>query len=77
MASQSLNCRKPLNPILGQTYQGLIDGCPVYMEQISHHPPITSIYFIGRGYKIYGTVGVEVQLRLNYIKGVNDKTLTI
>lgn len=47
------------------------------MEQISHHPPITSIYFIGRGYKIYGTVGVEVQLRLNYIKGVNDKTLTI
>lgn len=47
---------KPFNPILGETFQGFIDGCPVYAEQISHHPPITSIYFIGRGYKIYGNL---------------------
>jgi hypothetical protein len=47
------------------------------MEQISHHPPITSIYFVGRGYKIYGNVAVDIKLRLNYVKGVNDENLTI
>lgn len=42
---------KPFNPILGETYQGRIYGCPIYLEQISHHPPIGSIYMVGRGYK--------------------------
>lgn len=45
---------KPFNPVLGETFQGSINGCPIYMEQVSHHPPIASFYFIGRGYKIYG-----------------------
>ena len=36
---------KPLNPILGETYQGkLPDSSMVYMEQICHHPPISYIY---------------------------------
>lgn len=30
-----------------------IDGCPVYGEQILHHPPISALYFVGRGYRIY------------------------
>lgn len=47
---------KPFNPILGETYQGFIAGCPVYAEQVSHHPPITAIYFIGRGYKVYASI---------------------
>lgn len=25
-----IKMEKPFNPILGETYQGLIDGCPVY-----------------------------------------------
>jgi hypothetical protein len=45
---------KPFNPILGETYQTIIDGCPVYGEQISHHPPISAVFMKGRGYKIYG-----------------------
>lgn len=45
---------KPFNPVIGETYQGIIDGCPVYGEQISHHPPISGILFYGRGYKISG-----------------------
>jgi hypothetical protein len=45
-----LEMTKPFNPVLGETYQGFIDGCPIYGEQISHHPPISSILFIGRGY---------------------------
>ncbi len=35
--------KKPFNPILGETYQGsLYDGTRLYMEQISHHPPISA-----------------------------------
>lgn len=33
---------KPLNPILGETYQArLEDGTELYLEQVSHHPPIS------------------------------------
>jgi hypothetical protein len=35
---------KPFNPILGETYQGEIGGIPVFVEQISHHPPISAFY---------------------------------
>eukprot|EP01067_Filipodium_phascolosomae_P007507 Filipodium_phascolosomae@DN6036_c0_g1_i1.p1 len=32
---------KPVNPILGETYQAMLqDGTRVYCEQTSHHPPI-------------------------------------
>jgi hypothetical protein len=38
-----LQCRAPLNPILGETYQReMATGEKFYAEQISHHPPITS-----------------------------------
>ena len=34
--------RKPFNPILGETYEGIYpDGTRIYNEHISHHPPIT------------------------------------
>ncbi len=56
---------KPFNPILGETYQGMIDGCPIYAEQVSHHPPITSIYFIGRGFKVHASLEAKVFLHLN------------
>jgi len=33
---------KPFNPILGETFQGVYkDGSQVFLEQISHHPPIS------------------------------------
>lgn len=35
---------KPFNPILGETFQASIGGIPIYLEQISHHPPITAFY---------------------------------
>ena len=35
---------KPFNPILGETCQSSIGGIPFYMEQISHHPPISAYY---------------------------------
>lgn len=37
--------RKPFNPILGETFQGYWpDGSKIYIEHISHHPPIS--YFL-------------------------------
>jgi Oxysterol-binding protein len=34
--------RKPFNPIIGETYQGIYpNGSHVYVEHISHHPPIS------------------------------------
>lgn len=51
-----ISMEKPFNPLLGETFQGWIGGCPIYLEQISHHPPIGSYYFVGRGYKIYGQI---------------------
>jgi hypothetical protein len=47
-----LNMEKPFNPILGETFQCWINGCPGYAEQISHHPPIGALMFLGRGYRI-------------------------
>ena len=49
-----LSMEKPFNPILGETFQGWINGCPVYVEQISHHPPIAAFILFGRGYKVTG-----------------------
>jgi len=39
---------KPLNPILGETYQGFQeDGSQIFMEQICHHPPISYMLQVG------------------------------
>jgi len=39
---------KPLNPILGETHEAMLnDGSHVYVEQISHHPPISFILVDG------------------------------
>lgn len=33
---------KPLNPLLGETYQGMHDdGSKIFMEQVCHHPPVS------------------------------------
>lgn len=39
---------KPLNPILGETYQARSpDGSRYYLEQVSHRPPVA--YFVHYG----------------------------
>lgn len=63
---------KPFNPILGETYHCLIDGCPVYGEQISHHPPISAMFMKGRGYTLYGNFEAKVSIGLNSATGSND-----
>lgn len=64
------NWGKPLNPILGETFQArLKDGSMIYMEQISHHPPISYTYFVGPddSFKFYGYTEIAVKLRVNSV----------
>lgn len=72
-----VDVEKPFNPILGQTYQGHIRGCPIFAEQISHHPPITSILFQGRGYRVTGNFEGKVRVKMNSGEGSNDGYYTI
>lgn len=69
MSNLIISMNKPFNPIIGETYQGYIDGCPYFSEQISHHPPITRYIFYGRGYKIEGTMEPKIALGLNCARG--------
>jgi len=40
--------RKPFNPILGETFQATYaDGTELFLEQISHHPPVS-------GHQVFG-----------------------
>lgn len=59
-----LSMEKPFNPILGETFQCWINGCPAYAEQISHHPPIGALIFKGRGFDITGSTSLT-QLNWN------------
>jgi len=61
---------KPLNPILGETFQGyLADGSSVFMEQVTHHPPIS--YFLQEGsnrlYRWYGYSAFSPKAHLNSV----------
>jgi len=39
---------KPLNPVLGETYQAkCADGADLYVEQTSHHPPVSHMLIEG------------------------------
>jgi len=45
---------KPYNPILGETWQAsLPDGTSIFLEQISHHPPISAFQMFGKEKKFY------------------------
>lgn len=58
--------RKPLNPILGETYQAhMDDGTQIFMEQSSHHPPVSSWHVTGadKCYEFFGFVGYVATFR--------------
>ena len=49
-----LNNTKPFNPILGETFEFILGGIPIYMEQVSHHPPISAVYAKTDTFRFYG-----------------------
>ncbi|KRX05845.1 hypothetical protein PPERSA_02377 [Pseudocohnilembus persalinus] len=59
----------PLNPILGETFQGRINGDPIYFEQISHHPPISYYLMIGQNYKLHSPHQPAASIHFSYVEG--------
>jgi hypothetical protein len=61
---------KPLNPIIGETFNGYYeDGSRIFLEQISHHPPVAYMMFTGPNdsYKFYGPSMFSASAGLNSI----------
>ena len=48
--------KKPFNPILGETWQADMPehGIRLFMEQLSHHPPVSSYQLEGPGWSLSG-----------------------
>ncbi|CAD8157336.1 unnamed protein product [Paramecium octaurelia] len=72
-----LSCEKPFNPILGETFQGFYDNCPIYCEQISHHPPICAVQMYGRQYRIDAQLELIANFNSNSVVGRNVGTVKI
>eukprot|EP00475_Leptophrys_vorax_P041493 TRINITY_DN78243_c0_g1_i1.p1 TRINITY_DN78243_c0_g1~~TRINITY_DN78243_c0_g1_i1.p1 ORF type:complete len:382 (-),score=89.34 TRINITY_DN78243_c0_g1_i1:71-1216(-) len=74
-------CRmdKPFNPILGETYQGVFsDGTQVFLEQTSHHPPVSSWIIVGPNdsYKFSGSGVPVAKFKANsMVVGINARNL--
>lgn len=66
-----LEMEKPFNPILGETFQCSINGCPAYAEQISHHPPVAAFMLVGRGYTVSAQIESKMKLNINSGAGSN------
>lgn len=47
---------KSYNPTIGETFQTFLEGCEMYAEQVSHHPPISAFLLYGQGFKLYGSL---------------------
>lgn len=64
--------KKPFNPLLGETWQATQDGgrCQIYLEQISHHPPISAFELIGpeNSYTFTGHSQPDVQYKGSAVK---------
>ena len=67
---------KPLNPILGETYEALgQDGTKIYLEQTEHRPPISHFLMEGPDnmYKFHGWNSFTAKAWLNsvtlYVEG--------
>ena len=64
---------KPFNPILGETFDLEVPGKYRYhAEQVSHHPPISAYYLVGRGYKKYGTIEPQISFGINKASGFSS-----
>lgn len=56
---------KPFNPILGETYQARFGDLFVYLEQTSHHPPISALLIKNDQIEMSANVEVSVDMGLN------------
>lgn len=64
--------KKPFNPIVGETMEGMFeDGTEIYCEQVSHHPPVTNWEMVGPGnmFHFYGSGELSASFRANSVRG--------
>jgi len=65
---------KPLNPVLGETYEAMFsDGSNVFVEQSSHHPPVShyEVYGINNSYYYAGYSQFSTSAGLNSLTVTN------
>jgi hypothetical protein len=70
LIQQCQSFEKPLNPVLGETYQARCpDGAQLYVEQTSHHPPISHFHVEGPDgkYQMSGYNECRVKFSMNSI----------
>jgi len=70
--SNTCCAKKPLNPLLGETFEAVLeDGTEIFCEQVSHHPPVTNWEVQGPGgmYHFYGSGELTAAFRGNSIRG--------
>jgi hypothetical protein len=63
-----MRSKKPWNPVIGETYIGRWPNGPtMFAEQLSHHPPVTSIQIISQTnhWTIDATLSFEIDLGLS------------
>ena len=49
--------RKTFNPMLGETYEMVMEDFKYISEQVSHHPPISAFHVDGENFSINGHIG--------------------
>jgi hypothetical protein len=60
--------KKPFNPILGETLEGMLNHCQVYAEQTSHHPPISHFQISGQYFRLQGYHEYQASTSANSVK---------
>eukprot|EP00824_Muranothrix_gubernata_P007439 TRINITY_DN194_c0_g1_i1.p1 TRINITY_DN194_c0_g1~~TRINITY_DN194_c0_g1_i1.p1 ORF type:complete len:451 (+),score=63.67 TRINITY_DN194_c0_g1_i1:2-1354(+) len=76
----TLEMEKPLNPMLGETCQATLEnGTKIYIEQISHHPPMTSFICYGpkESFKFYGRVNPTINFHGNNLDACGNNIATL
>lgn len=77
--------KKPYNPILGEVFRSYwynpkTDSKTFYIaEQVSHHPPITSVYVSNRkdGFCIYGTILARSKFYGNSVSAIMEGNMKL
>ena len=57
-----IQVQKPLNPFMGETYQGFYsDGTEIYVEHLQHNPSVDTFYIVNKklNVKLYGSLLID------------------
>ena len=70
---------KPIEPLLGETYQVKIANLNCYLEQTNTDPAITHIYCFDTDnlYKIYGYISIKTKIGINNLKILKSGNLYV